>query len=345
MNITKSNLSEALEFPASLIGRAPFAAILGTVKLESKQGTLSVSSSSIDQFCSTTTDCILKDLEPCCVSASNLQNLLPLFSDSVEMNLVDNKLVISGGGDFVLNTMPASEFPVWKDKQSKAIGVNCKDLAECIESVVFAAHTDSSRYLLYGVHVHTEAKKVIAEASNGRELACMEKALIASDSDFIIPLPFVANVCKALREKEAVVSVSDSKLSITHAKGKYCCKLSEGVYLSTEAIISSERDLLGTIVPEKWIPCFRIPSFIRDEKLRCDIIVNNSSISYSGKQGNISVTTPDKLKECKLKLNGVSFLPCLEALEGKTKLSTSSAKNAVVLECGDLTIIAMQLLS
>src|ERR1700744_5695858 len=286
------------------------------------------------------------DLKPICVAAHSLKNIAQLFDKNVVMDLTGSTLKIRSGGSYTLNTVSTDEFPtIPLDKLTK-IGVNCKDLAECIDAVKFAIRTSDERPGLYGVNIKLAAKTLIAQATTGIIIARMEKAGIAAECEYLIPYPFVGNFISALRNDGAVLSASDARVLVEYENGCYSCTLATHKFPALDNQLKGKHPKIGEFKPVEWLSTFRkiLAMAGGDGKLRCDVTVKDGRMKYDGKQGSVDRAT-DKLSKI-LRLNASTFTACLEAF-GDNKVVASmydqeSGGGALRLDHGDLTVLSTQ---
>lgn len=339
MKISKQSLSAALE--AAWCGNKPTSLpVLSCVKIEN--GTLTASD--LNQFGQRKIDAD-GEMPAVCVSANALRSSLAFFGGELELSLDGGKVLIKSGESSrcELLTVDASEFPEWPDKFTN-IGISASDLADAIEAVSFAGDNNEVMTERNGVHVKTTPKSMIAEAHKGVQFARCEKHLIGVDAEFFIPLAFTKAVCENLRQPEATVSISDSYVQVTHANGKYCCKLYNTRFVNADQFVKSPRKKLGEIRPDKWLPLVRgaISMSGEDSRLSCCLNIANGKLFNRSKSGNIDVPIPEKLAECELRVNAMTFEASLRAVGPKATISTG-LNDAIVLESGDLVVIEAQL--
>lgn len=344
MKIPREQLTIALK-PASDILRAKATHDSPRyLKVEAAKGKLILSANDSNQSAVTEVECE-GDLKPTLIQIANLQNIMPLFGDNVTIENGEKDLRIRSGGNnyFRLPVAPLTEFQVIVTDKLTKIAVNCKDLADCMDRVKFAARKEDSRPPLFGVNVRLSATKIIAEASTGLIFAQMTKASIAADAEFLIPFPFVANVVTNLRQPGAVLSVGATRISISFDGGCYSCGLMEVKFLNLNKQIEQKRSKIGEITPREWLPVFRTIEAMAGEsgKMMAPVTVEAGRVKFEGENGTVDRAT-DKLSK-KLRLNAATFTPCLEAFgEGVAKVSLYE-EGSLCVEQGDLLVASTQL--
>lgn len=345
MRITKQALLDAVEFPSSIVKPRSSNAMFSYLRMEAKSNRLSVTACDCDQYCTQESECE-GDMDALCVSISQFKNLYSLFSGDVGMSAKENKIRLFSNGEYVLNTLPAEQFPAWNQDKQVKIGVGCSALAEGIKRVVFAAAKHDEKPSINCVHVITYENRILCEACNGRDYASIENKLICGKSDFLVSLPFVNNFCTALKREGAVLCVSENSIGVVFSGGEYHCKQLVNKFLNVSAMEDWSFSELGEISPHNWTPAFRSILDMAGKQSTTVISakVSPKFIEYIGTNGQISASVSDRLKECDLNLSAIAFLPCLEAFNGeKAKISLCNETKALKLQQGDLTVITMQL--
>lgn len=342
MKIPRDLLATALK-PASDILRAkPTQDAPRYLKVEAAKGKLKLSANDSNQSAITEVDCE-GDLKPLCVPFVNLQNLMPLFGDSVTMDVDKTVLKIRSSGNFSLNTAPVGDFNEIALDKLKKVAVNPVDLADCIDKVKFASRKEDSRPNLFGVTIRLSPTKISAEASTGLVFAFYEMASISVDNEFLIPFPFVDNIVTSLRNPGAVLSVSTTKIAVEFDGGCYLCSFLECNPVPSMLKHFVERKSIGEFTPAELVPIVRgVNNMTQGEEKMCPrIFIEGGRLTFTGSQGTVD-TKVEKLSK-PLKLNASTFIGCLEAF-GLDKCKASLTKDtAFVLEQGGLIVATTQL--
>lgn len=343
MQITTEALTNAMRPAADILRGKPTTDTPRYLKIESAKNRLTLSANDSNQSSVTEVPCE-GDLKPMCIPFFNLQNIMPLFNDKVTMEMHGTQLWIKSNGNYMLNFVDPKEFPaIPKDKMTK-IGVNCVDLAHCMDRVKFASRREDSRINLFGVGVILSAKKMEVKASTGLVYARMLKAVIAADCEFMVPFPFVHNTINALRSAGSVLSVSENRIQVDFDGGMYACSLL-GVKFPTSynGMETAKRSALGEFKPLEWLPIFRSIYAMagEDGKLRCDVIIESGRAKFEGKQGSVD-TKITKLSK-RLKVNAATFIDCLEAFGDAEVKASVTPDSAFLMEHGELLVATTQL--
>lgn len=343
MQIPTEALTNAMRPAADILRGKPTTETPRYLKIEAAKNRLTLSANDSNQSSITEVPCE-GDLKPMCISFFNLQNIVPLFNDKVTMEAHGTQLRIKSNGNYMLNIIDPKEFVDIKTDKMPKIGVNCADLADCIDRVKFASRREDSRVTLYGAGIILSAKQMTVKASTGLVFARMEKASIAADCEVMVPFPFIQNTITALRNTGAVLSVSESRISVSFDGGMYSCGLL-GVKFPTSynGMETAKRSALGTFKPMEWLPIFRSIYAMagEDGKVRCDVVIENGRAKFEGKQGSVD-TKITKLAK-RLKVNAATFIDCLEAFGDAEVKASVTPDSAFLMEHGELLVATTQL--
>lgn len=246
MKLESSKLKTALANLGPIFKGRQSLPILSCVKLHTERNRLHITASNLDEFMVERIECD-EEIASTCVSYSHLK--LSIFGDEVEIKIQKESVVIKCGIDETkISTRNTEEFPLLpKFEKPSSHGVSCADLAASVGSVSWASSTDDSRYMLQSVLVESEAKSLRCIATNGRELAIAESALIGSVFQVVIPSAFVTNLSSALDRVGASFSSTTNYVKVAHEWGNYFCKQMEGNYPNYKAVIPTKSKPLGRV--------------------------------------------------------------------------------------------------
>lgn len=161
-----------------------------------------------------------------------------LPENEIEINVKDSQInITSGKAKFSIQGIPAEEFPVLPDfTKEKYIEIETSLLKEMIQKTSFAVSRDETRYVLNGIYMVVENKKIKMVATDGRRLSFISKEIIDSihknekgKIEIIIP-------SKALNELNHLLSTitdgKDKKIKIAINENQIVFKVDETVLIS-----------------------------------------------------------------------------------------------------------------
>lgn len=343
MKVENDKFQESLR-ATSAISREKSSDGVKLLKVESAKGVFRMTANEGGQYAVVEIECE-GDLKPTLVPAHKIENLALLFDKSVSIDLVEGRVRIRSSGSIyhVPIQSKVEEFPEVPKETLTKLGVNCVDLADCIDMVKFASKKTDERPTLYGVNVTLSPTKIVADASTGLVMAHVEKASVAVDGVFLIPYPFINNVVTALRKTGAVLSVTETRIMVEYEGGCYSCALLASKFPNFNSGMGTKHPQIGKFNPSTWLATFRsILNMAGEEgKLSCAVSVKEGRVKYEGTQGVIDRPT-DKLTKG-LQLNATTFVAVLEAF-GDVEVKASVYENGSLrLDHGDLTVFSTQL--
>jgi DNA polymerase III sliding clamp (beta) subunit (PCNA family) len=107
------------------------------------------------------------------------------------------------------------------------------------------------KYVWNSVLVKSSAKNLTTVATNGKEIAICEKAVIGSDFQILVPREFVSNFANALSRAGASLSSNDKQIKVSHDSGTYFCKQIDGNFPNYKAAIPEKTRPLGVVKVEE----------------------------------------------------------------------------------------------
>jgi len=345
MTLKTSDLRAALARVTPIIKGRSTLPVLACVKL----GNGSIEATSFDEFASAS---IGGNGNACCVFGDRLTKLLQFArGEESTLELKDNMLTVTCGQSvWKLATMPAGEFPDAPKDAFKRIGVNCADLAECIENVTWAADPDANviPYAKHLLHIRLTPTEMLAEASNSKVLARCRKAAISAEADITVPSSFSGGLLTALRENGAVLSIGNNYIQVEHEGGSYACKLGEAKYPNIDPQIAAPTEPVGKVYPaitaEALTSCLAIESHAKGafDRTHIEFGPSSATITFRTTDNHSHIASvPGEFVPLKAEINLRHWLAALKRCDlGTAELGHTS--NYFVLKKGNLTVILMK---
>lgn len=228
MKIPTQNLKSSLSALAPTLRKSQSITNTHRFRLEAKADLLFVVADDLDQRIVASAACD-GEIEPHCVSGKHLTSLTEFANGEISLELNKGRLCFkSGDMKAELPTVPHDEFPKSPESKLTAQGVNCKDLAEMIKRVAWAASDDTKKMALCSVAIRANEKTISVCATNAKLVAKCEKAAISSQFTLLIPDEMSEQICFALQQDEAKFLTSENRISVQHKTGEYSCRMIEG---------------------------------------------------------------------------------------------------------------------
>lgn len=343
MKVKTKDFRVALAKVSHLATRRTTLPALNCVRLQTVFDTLQVIATDLECFASVKCACE-GELAAVLVSPKLLSGLVS--GEEITLSVNDNgSLKVCGQGSAMLGTVPADEFPDWPSSGgAKALGVNCSDLAEAIEHVVWA--TDASqiaRPMCAVVNVQCSAKAIVTESFNGTTASYFNRPSIAADCEILLPSENIKTVLEVLREKDAVVSIGKNHLHINSPGFSTCVRLAEGQYFNTEKVRNSKRSLIGMVDSKtlrghlSTILSLGLHNAF-DSQTHLNLTGKTLEINFKGKVNSYNAEMPLKSKVIRDLVVDASKLKILLDNTGGDEFKASVTEaGALVFESGDVT--------
>jgi DNA polymerase-3 subunit beta len=343
MKIKTKTLGDALDRLAPIVGRRTTLPILSCVKFEAIDSRLYLTADSMDQRQVEIIECE-GEFAAICVGFERLRHAIG--GEDLEITMSGEKMQIQFSlGGTKIAVLPAEDFPDEKKDKWIASGINCEELADSISRTQWACSKDLSRYMLNGVHICGSSKKLVCEATTGRELAVLEKAIICSDIEAVIPATFCSQLIAALSRKDSGVSFGKNAIKVSHAEGAFYCQLLDGVYPNTQNVMPKKTNLIGEIQTGPLIDALSRINFLGGQtEAHCLLSFSTSGlgVQFVGKEDEASFRIDGNFKEHDAAMNATTLLGCIKALGSESakvfKPSKDDVDNLLIFQSGDLFV-------
>jgi len=286
LTIARADLARILSGTIKAVEARNTIPILSTVKLTAEAGKLTANATDLDIEIKSSIAADVETDGDTCVNAALLNGIVGKLPASGEVLLEtkDNSLAIScGRSRFKLQALPAGDFPAMAEVQYSASFEI--DLAALVLPLAFAMSTETTRYYLCGVYMHTDAGRIKAVATDGHRFALNA---IDSAEDFkgiIIP----AKTIGLLPRETVQFSVSDSKIRIVAGDTEITSKLIDGTYPDYERVIPKSNDKLIIVDNAAMRAASDRVALVSAEKARAvkiNAVAGRVTLSVSGQEGN-----------------------------------------------------------
>jgi DNA polymerase-3 subunit beta len=255
--IERAALLKSLAHVQSVVERRNTIPILSNVRLEGRDGRLSLNATDMDLDIVEATGAEIVRAGATTAPAHTLYDIVRKLPEGSQVELdhsqEDGTLTLrSGRSKFSLACLPVSDFPVLSGGElAHNFTLGSDALKGLIDRTRFAISTEETRYYLNGIYVHattSDGQGVLrAVATDGHRLARVEIPLpdgAAGMPGVIVPRKAVVELRKLLDEGNAdiTVSLSDSKIRFAFDEAVLTSKLIDGTFPDYERVIPSEND-------------------------------------------------------------------------------------------------------
>ncbi len=221
----------------------------------------------------------------------------PVTVTSREGNYVE---IASGRSHFRLAGLPAQEFPEMPEKPAgKPVSVDGEVFRKLAERVVAFASSDETRYNLAGVLMERTDPKAGAMlrmvATDGHRLAMADGEVgdigeILASRKVLVPKKGVQEIRKLAESGPGSIEISASEKFLFAAKGdmEVWVRLLDAEFPDYRQVIPKENLLTATVGRDAFAEVLRRVGVMAPDK------VHSVKLSFSGKQLEVSSTSPDQ---------------------------------------------------
>lgn len=302
LTIEPSSLLRCINHVQNVVERRNTIPILSNVRMEAKDGVLSLATTDMDMEINESVAAQVKTAGSTTAPAHMLHDIvrkLPEGSDvQLELNKEGTQMTVKAGrSQFKLSCLPTSDFPeIGTGEFQSEFAIPAAELRALIDRTKFAMSTEETRYYLNGIYVHaadTDGVKVLrAVATDGHRLARFEMPLpegAESMPGVIIPRKCITELRKLVDAAADTIqiSLSESKIRFAFDHIVMTSKLIDGTFPDYMRVIPQGNDKVIEIDPRIFSSAIDRVSTISDGKSRA------VKIALNGKQMTISASSPE----------------------------------------------------
>ncbi len=343
LKIDQSKLIAALLPLVAVASRKTTMPILNNVRIESVGGRLSLSATDLESYAVAQVECE-GDLPSICIPAKHLLELVNAASKNVELKVEKDWLHVDG---CKLAGFSSVEFPAEPTDKFTKIAVNCEDLATGIESVGWAASEDQSKYILQSVNIAASATEIVCMSGSPFLLAKYAQSAICAPFQCLTMSAHAKQIAESLRVTGAVLSVGSNWIKVEHENGSLACKQIEGKYPDVMPMFKGDKDAIGKVSIAPLKSALGTIMVLAGGELCVPVKFNFSKsgldISYESKTSSFPKSFEGKFADAKANINAKSFIKIVSAIGEDCEFSIMKGNGPMLLETGNLQILATQL--
>ncbi len=245
--VTRESLLDAISHVVGAVEKRSTLPILENLKLEVKDGVLSVTGSDLEVQMTSTLD-VEGEPGAITVPAYKLFSICKALPDGAQVRLsTDGSYVIlvAGKSQFKLASLPAADYPLLKaEGLDGTFTVETQTMADLLSSISYAMAKSDVRYYLNGAYFEVADGSINIVATDGHRLAVKKGNITSGDfsGNFIVPHKGVLELQKILRDAPEMIAVHFVKNYIQVEAGRtfVSIKLIDGTFPNYRAIIPSD---------------------------------------------------------------------------------------------------------
>ncbi len=361
LTIERSALLKSLGHVQSVVERRNTIPILSNVKVEARDGRLSLNATDMDLDISEAVEAEVAGAGETTAPAHTLYEIVRKLPEGsqVELETGEDSVVTlrSGRSRFTLSCLPTEDFPVMSGGDlPQQFRLPAGELRGLIDRTRFAISTEETRYYLNGIYLHAAQRDGVdvlrAVATDGHRLASVEMPLpegAAGMPGVIVPRKTVTELRKLIDEtgEDVTVALSETKIRFSFDDAVLTSKLIDGTFPDYERVIPSENDKILDVDCRQFAEAVDRVSAISTEKSRAvklAVMPGNLVLSAnSPDNGSASeeLETSYAGEGMEIGFNSRYVLDITQQIEGETAqfVMSDSASPTIIREVGDTSAL------
>lgn len=247
VKITKAVLLDGLKTVQSIAPAKGSFQILQNVKMDAKDGKLTLTCSDVDETIVCECPCEVIEEDSTTIPVKSLISAVSVAQEgpiSLSVNGHEKATFVSGEFKFSIVGLPATDFPNLPDANGTSIDVPKKIVKDMIRKTQYATSKDDTRRTLSGCLFSFKGEKLTAVATDGRRLAVSEYAVGDSSKgeiDIIVPAKAINELSKNL-DGDGIcrITIAGSQVLFDVGKAKIYSKLIDDSYPNYRQVIPKE---------------------------------------------------------------------------------------------------------
>ncbi|WP_227428885.1 DNA polymerase III subunit beta [Psychrobacter sp. I-STPA6b] len=302
LSINRELLLKAINLIAKAADKRHNMVVLGNIKLELTQTTLTLTASDLEVELMAT----IQLPEGACgevgmttLPAMKLKDICKLLPQNTMIQIAsqaDERCVItSGKSRFVLGTLPAEDFPILGNPENiTPLTLNRATLSDLIASSQFAMAIQDVRYYLTGMLFEVTERQLTTVATDGHRLALSRSAIEVDDNlelQAILPRKAVIELERLMGELGKLLNDADNRLTLSFGREflqvslpfgnvdstgqiddsvvvTFTARLIDGKFPDYRRVMPTANDKLALLNREKMIEVLRRVAILSNEKSR-----------------------------------------------------------------------------
>jgi len=276
LSATRENLLGALQSVMGVVERRQTMPVLANVLLVAAKDRLGVTGTDLEVELVASAEVNVQQPGEVTVPGRKLLDIVRTLPDkvSVSVSREAEKLVVKAGRSrFSLSTLPASEFPVVEDINSKqVIRVTRAGFRRLIEKTHFAMAQQDVRYYLNGTLLETSGKVLRAVATDGHRLSLCETELseaTAGQQQVIVPRKGILELQRILSgDGDLELSIGTNHVRAQIGEIRFTSKLIDGKFPEYSRVIPASPGRVMSAARDTLRQALQRTSILSNEKYR-----------------------------------------------------------------------------
>jgi len=256
---TVADLVKALALVAGVVENRTTIPIISHVLIRAQDGRVTISSTDLERECTAIVPAEITAHGETTVSCSIFKSIVDKLpkSGTLTFSVAERATLTFGRSRFALQTLNPEDFPLSKPPEGTSFAVDCKKLSDLLSAAIESVSTETTRFYLCGVYLHTRADGLCAASTDGHRLIRRTMPLPEGAENIpggIVPTKGVRLLISLLDsvDGQATVWLSNSRLWLRVASAEFSTALISGTYPDYERVIPRKSDPAITFIGQEF---------------------------------------------------------------------------------------------
>ena len=298
LEVSQKNLADLLSKAVNLVEKRSTIPVLSNVLLSTDDGKLTCTACDMDASVTATTDATVTTHGATTVNAALFAQVIGKLPKGklITLSEANGKLTVaSGTATFDFATLSADDFPeLASDKFEAEFTCSGDDFKRLFDLSAFCQSTESTRYYLNGVYLHSHEGITRAVATDGHRLARIDSPIQADFPAVIVPRKIVGELRKLIQDDDVTVQISATKLRVTAGDVVLLSKVIDGTFPDYTRVVPQNNTNLFTANADDMKAASDLVALMSSERTKA------VRMSFAGGECKLEVAGADSNKGCEV---------------------------------------------
>lgn len=297
ITIAQADLANMLSKSVSMVEKRNVIPILSNILLSTCEGSLMATGTDLDASVTVKSDADVSIHGSCTVNALLLSSVVGKLPKGklIELSYESGQVKLSSGtASFDFASLPPEDFPeIASSDFDSEFTCSGDDFKRLFDLSAFCQSTESTRYYLNGVYLHSHEGNARAVATDGHRLARIDSTIQAEFPGIIIPRKIVGELRK-LQADEVTVQISATKLRVTAGDVVLLSKVIDGTFPDYTRVVPQNNTNLFTANADDMKAASDLVALMSSERTK------SVRMSFAGGECKLEVAGADSNKGCEV---------------------------------------------
>lgn len=297
----------------------------GNVEIIHEDSLLKMRATNSILFCEMTTPLLGGNGENVCVDAKMLNSVAGMQGNRmVNLSSDDTTCTVKGNGRTKMKAV-SYHLPEMIAVNGNRVTVKTDDLKRAFDKVIYAVCTNENRIELTGIHVKSEAGKMMLTTLDGFQMARETIPCEGEDAQGIVPVHILKTICSAAGGDVITFKIDSGRIQVSSDGISIAGGLVAGTWPNVDVLIPQQYSCEAMFSTAEMNEALRAAFVVENKNLAIRLKVENGTIHMSsqGNNGEFDAEIP-----CEIMGEGIEIAFASNYLQNALKCV--SGENAVI---------------